>query len=183
MTQPEPRQQPQEIQKIDNLEERIQELVNSDEYHNDEAIIQSAKDIVDWAKDRVADPLEETFENENEDIVRSILLGSVFSLYPSGKYYMPFACSNVDECPLCKWKGVIETNEKIIECPFCNGVSSREAYEDEIYIKALNDAAEAIDCYVTSGEGDPCDIFIQMVVTEYNDRDDLSDDEDDECGE
>jgi hypothetical protein len=34
--------------------------------------------------------------------VRRLYLGSVFSLTPSGKYYMPFACSNVMGCDTCK---------------------------------------------------------------------------------
>ena len=34
-------------------------------------------------------------------------LGSVFRLYPSGKYYMPWACSNVDACARCGGEGRI----------------------------------------------------------------------------
>jgi len=39
--------------------------------------------------------------------LRSVFLGTVFSLYPSGKYYLPFACSNLDPCPDCLGKGEI----------------------------------------------------------------------------
>jgi hypothetical protein len=37
---------------------------------------------------------------------RWVFLGSVFSLTPSGKYYMPYACSNLDLCPHCGGTGV-----------------------------------------------------------------------------
>jgi hypothetical protein len=36
---------------------------------------------------------------------RSVYLGSIFSLTPSGKFYMPFACSNVAGCPVCNGSG------------------------------------------------------------------------------
>lgn len=36
---------------------------------------------------------------------RSVFLGTVFSLTPSGKFYMPFACSSVAGCPVCDGKG------------------------------------------------------------------------------
>jgi hypothetical protein len=42
---------------------------------------------------------------EDEGEQRTVFLGSVFALYPSGKYYMPFACSNVDLCSACKGYG------------------------------------------------------------------------------
>lgn len=39
--------------------------------------------------------------------IRRVYLGSVFSLTPSGKFYAPFACSNVDACESCKGKGYV----------------------------------------------------------------------------
>ena len=36
---------------------------------------------------------------------RWLYIGSVFHLYPSGKYYLPFACSNVELCPACNGSG------------------------------------------------------------------------------
>jgi hypothetical protein len=49
----------------------------------------------------------ESWEDEYEpgQQVRRVYLGTVFNLTPSGKYYLPFACSNVDACPTCKGKG------------------------------------------------------------------------------
>ena len=39
---------------------------------------------------------------------KSLYLGTVFSLTPSGKYYMPWACSNLDPCHVCGGKGEID---------------------------------------------------------------------------
>jgi hypothetical protein len=39
--------------------------------------------------------------------VRRIYLGDVFSLTPSGKMYMPFACGNLDACETCKGTGSV----------------------------------------------------------------------------
>ena len=51
----------------------------------------------------------ETWEqdDDNTDIdVRRVYLGTVFSLTPSGKFYMPFACSNVTPCEHCHGHGI-----------------------------------------------------------------------------
>lgn len=44
-------------------------------------------------------------EDGEDGQTRSVYLGSVFSLTPSGKYYLPFACSNVEACPNCGGRG------------------------------------------------------------------------------
>jgi len=62
-------------------------------------------------------------------------LGTCFSLAPSGKYYTPFANSNVDV---------------------------KDVILDAAWYDALDDVAESHDMYITSGEGDPCDIFIVL---------------------
>lgn len=49
--------------------------------------------------------LWETAPHDEDEEERSIYLGSVFSLTPSGKFYMPFACSNVAACDSCKGSG------------------------------------------------------------------------------
>jgi len=38
-------------------------------------------------------------------MVRSFYLGTAMNLTPSGKYYLPYACSNVEVCPECLGKG------------------------------------------------------------------------------
>lgn len=45
-----------------------------------------------------------------------IFLGTVFALTPSGKYYQPFACSNVNECPQCNGTG---QTRKLYPCHYC----------------------------------------------------------------
>lgn len=42
---------------------------------------------------------------DGEAIIGQVYLGTVFALTPSGKYYMPFACSNVASCPECGGDG------------------------------------------------------------------------------
>lgn len=64
---------------------------------------------------------------------RSAYLGSCLSLSPSGKYYTPFACSNV---------------------------SIQEALEDAAWYDALDYVAEKHGLYVECGEGDPTDLFV-----------------------
>lgn len=43
---------------------------------------------------------------------RAVGLGSVMSLTPSGKYYMPFAHSNLRPCPGCNGKGRVRSRVK-----------------------------------------------------------------------
>lgn len=64
---------------------------------------------------------------------RSAYLGNCLSLSPSGKYYTPFACSNV---------------------------SVAEALEDAAWYDALDYVAERHGLYVECGEGDPTDLFV-----------------------
>jgi hypothetical protein len=78
-----------------------------------------AQSLLSSALDYAMDHLEELkAEGQVEDtegtfvtliddwtIQASLYLGTVFSLTPSGKYYMPFACSNVDPCPRCNGTG------------------------------------------------------------------------------
>jgi hypothetical protein len=164
---------------------------------------------IDW--DRVREDLdrEEWQWNEwNDQFERAICIGSVFSLMPSGKYYTPWACSNVTPCPHCQGRSKVETtNKRLLKkwrkavarthvraaefnlagnlkklekhgwfryyrnartlltrydktCSYCNGVGSREAYLDELYSDKLNAEADERKLCVTSGEGDPCDIFV-----------------------
>lgn len=57
----------------------------------------------------------ETWEEREygeEGSVRRVYLGTVFSLTPSGKYYLPFACSNVEGCPQCKGAGSFPAHRK-----------------------------------------------------------------------
>jgi hypothetical protein len=48
----------------------------------------------------------EIFEEEGSRIQR-VFIGTVFSILPSGKYYLPYACSNLDPCPCCNGTGSV----------------------------------------------------------------------------
>ena len=80
--------------------------------------------------------VDDDYENDRQK--RSFFYGSVFLNLPSGKYYMPWCCSNVTE---------EEVNKDI-----------------EWYEQAENELV-TIGCFIESGEGDPCDLFI----SEYRD--------------
>lgn len=57
-----------------------------------------------------ADLDSESWEIDPEDEsceTRSVYLGSILSLSPSGKVYMPWACSNVMGCDTCKGSGTV----------------------------------------------------------------------------
>lgn len=78
-----------------------------------------------------AEPWEEDKYNNSE--TRRIFIGTVFSLMPSGKYYVPWACGNVTE---------------------------EEAAKDEEWQEQATNELATINCWLTSGEGDPCDLFV-----------------------
>ena len=68
---------------------------------------------IDWDRVRKDLDREEWQWNEwNDQFERSICIGSVFSLMPSGKYYTPWACSNVTPCPHCQGRSKVETTNK-----------------------------------------------------------------------
>lgn len=96
---------------------------------NQEAIfdlkaLRAELDEQDWEPDFQDDP------EHNE--VRRVFLGTVFVLTPSGKYYTPWACSNVTEA---------------------------EAEKDERWYEQAREELESIGLSLESGEGDPCDLF------------------------
>ena len=62
-------------------------------------------------------------------------LGTVMALTPSGKYYTPFAAS---------------------------GVTEDEAEADAAWCAELDRQAEQHGGYITSGEGDPCDVLFAL---------------------
>lgn len=86
-----------------------------------------------------SEPVEDEF---NKTSHRMIYVGSCFALAPSGKYYMPWAHSNV---------------------------SAKEALKDEIYWEAFTDWLEEHDLWFESGEGDPTDVFICQAIEEVID--------------
>lgn len=84
--------------------------------------------------------------------VYAVYIGTVFSVMPSGKYYMPWACSNIEKCNRCKGKG----------CKFCGYLGSREAWEDQVMSEALDKYAGKYNAWVESSEGSATDLFLVM---------------------
>jgi len=72
---------------------------------------------------------------------RRVFLGTVMDLMPSGKFYTPWACSNV---------------------------SDEEAEEDEAWREQAEEELGSIGAVLESGEGDPCDLFAVQYVEEEN---------------
>jgi hypothetical protein len=51
---------------------------------------------------------EADLDGDDSRQMRGVYLGSIFALTPSGKFYLPFACSNVaGDCPVCSGKGSV----------------------------------------------------------------------------
>jgi len=108
---------------------------------------------IDW--DHVISSLNgETWEPDflepDQYEVRYYFLGTVFTIMPSGKFYTPWANSNVTPCPYCHGSG----------CRQCGDMGSLEAYHDSLFMEALESECAAHGVLWGSGEGDPCDIFI-----------------------
>ena len=130
---------------------------------SDEVIIKEAKEIIESAMQKIDS--EESYRDIDGNTLKSVFIGTCFNIMPSGKYYMPFACSNVEKCSNCGGKGeIINPNAEIVECPVCHGIGSEEAYKDQVMQKALEDCADKYGAFVHSGEGDPCDMFVSIVV-------------------
>jgi hypothetical protein len=89
---------------------------------------------LDWdaLKEDALRPENTYFDESSAKYIGCSFLGSVMVLTPSGKFYTPWACSNVTE---------------------------DEAHEDEDYWEALERIAADHDGWIESGEGDPTDIF------------------------
>lgn len=103
-----------------------------------------------WIKNELNLEHDEPQEDEDGQKFRSLFLGTVMSLTPSGKYYLPFACSNVTE---------------------------NEAKLDELWRERLEAEAEKRGLFVFNGEGDPCDIFVGKMMEEELDDEDIPTDE------
>ena len=71
------------------------------------------------------------------EMIKSVYLGTCFDLLPSGKYYMPWACSNVTE---------------------------DEANQDEAWYNEVESKLGELGIYLESGEGDPCDLYICKII-------------------
>lgn len=131
-------------------------------------------EIKNMAAEIVWDAVQELPDTEHEEswcdedlLVRAVYLGSAIHIMPSGKYYTPWANSNVDPCDVCNGRGEIDG----AICEHCDGIGSYEAYLDQLMVEALDEEAEKFDCIVGSGEGCATDIFLYQ-FTRINEEED-----------
>ena len=89
------------------------------------------RESLQW--DQIHTEFEEPVENWDGEPYSASMLGSVFSIMPSGKYWTFWDCGNM-------------TREEMIK--------------DTAFTKALNEIAEENDCWIESGEDDLCNLFI-----------------------
>ncbi len=94
------------------------------------------EEIRGWSWDSVLNDIEESLEEDYDgNLVGYSYLGSVLNLSPSGKYY---TC----------WT----TNQTI-----------KDQIKDEAFYNALDTVAEEHGCFITSGEGDACDLLAAKI--------------------
>ena len=110
------------------------------------------------------------YDEMNDQWFVQIYLGSVMNILPSGKYYMPFACSNVEICNTCTNAGSVPCTEQD-PCKYPNDDSSDiqedyhcEACQDARWHKQAEEELDSIGAFLVSGEGNPTDLFVQKKV-------------------
>ena len=172
------------------------------------------ENISAWDWDEFIEECKMNAEPDKEnggELVGHVFIGTVMGLTPSGKFYSPFACGNLDPCVRCGGKGKlvnrranadlfaqltewantlrqyainrygvysdgkwsrsitteIERTDRMAQnvretkqCPICEGVGSFEALKDEIWREVLEEVAGVHSMFVTSGEGDPCNMLV-----------------------
>jgi len=75
-------------------------------------------------------------EDMDEDKIGCSLLGSVFQLAPSGKYYMPWTTNQTEQ----------------------------DIEEDNTFYEALDEILDSMNMFLVPGEGDPCDLFAAKYI-------------------
>ena len=107
-------------------------------------------------------------DEENDLWFASYYLGSILNILPSGKYYVPFACSNVEVCETCAAAGHVPCTKE-------NPCKHQDTSEDteEYHCEACRDARwyedaekelDSIGASLFPGEGDPTDLHIWKEV-------------------
>lgn len=125
------------------------------------ALDQASTTFGDWEDyTEIGDIVVSVDWQDSTQMIASCFIGTVFSLTPSGKYYLPFACSNVEDCSRCHGTGKTTNGE---DCTWCCGLGSREAYLDELWQEELDRQCDRVGLFSFSGDGDPCDLFVGMV--------------------
>lgn len=104
------------------------------------------KEIRNWNWTKIkSNAIANVVENEEGESEGREFLGTVFALFPSGKYYTPYARSNVD---------------------------ALDGALDECFRDALEAIAKEHGGYIFNGEGDPCDVFFGIGVEPDEEDDD-----------
>lgn len=119
---------------------------------------------IDWGavSSEISQQPWESVDDYTED--RQLFIGTVMSLTPSGKYYMPWACSNVEVCEACA-KASDAPCDETSPCTGSTGDPTTgeghcEVCRDAAWIQQLEDEAEERGFFVTCGEGCATDIMI-----------------------
>lgn len=86
---------------------------------------------------------KEVFYDDLDRPVKMLYIGAVQTLLPSGKYYTPFARSNVTDF---------------------------EAEKDLIWWEKAEEEARKFECYLTNGTGSASDIFLVMYIQEEDEE-------------
>lgn len=107
---------------------------------------------------------EAEYDEENDVWIKTIYFGTVMSLTPSGKYYTPFACSNVEICESCKEAKTVPCTE---DNPCTYGEAEDwhcEACRDAKWFEQVENELTSIDSYLHTGEGCATDLYISTIV-------------------
>ncbi len=89
-------------------------------------------EIESWNWDKILKEAKSNAVLSDDDQIEGLCwLGTVFGIYPSGKFYMPWTTN--------------QTRSDVIK--------------DECFHEALEEVAGRYGLFITSGEGDACDIF------------------------
>jgi hypothetical protein len=108
-------------------------------YIREQTMLERVSEQFDWLKIiECLDTTEQTLCEDSEGYQKMHYIGTIFQLSPSGKYYTPFANSNVTQ---------------------------QEADLDEAYWNALDSELDKRGMWRESGEGSTSDIFFCRAVT------------------
>jgi hypothetical protein len=115
---------------------------------------------LDVVKDNL-DTAEVEIDCEGNRIQRTFL-GEVTNLYPSGKFYTPWANSNVEICLTCAKAQDLPCDET---SP-CSTLPDHhcEACKDAEWMNQAAWELASIGAFLESGEGDSCNLFASRLV-------------------
>lgn len=73
-------------------------------------VIENARSIIKNAAAELDTAEIERDESDFGDFstIQRVFIGNSLYISPSGKFYLPFACSNLEECPVCNGAGAID---------------------------------------------------------------------------